>query len=385
MAEEHSNGEEKTEAPTAKRRHEAKEQGQVPRSRELTTLLAMLSAAGGLLIFGNYMTDSLADALRQGLHVGRDAIFDPQAPIRLLREMIAQGLWAVGPLALVLLLVALVAPVALGGWTFSAKALAPKLSKLDPVKGLKRLFGVHGLVELGKSLAKVMLVGAVGTYALWQSLDDFQALAAEALFPALQHAARIFNTTFLMLATALILIALVDVPFQLWDHTRKLRMTKQELKDELKQTEGKPEVKSRIRQLQQQAAQGRMMEQVPKADVVVTNPTHFAVALRYDPLHMRAPRLMAKGTDLIAQRIRRIAEDNGVPLFEAPPLARALHYTTELDQEVPAGLYLAVAQVLAYIYQLRNHSRAGPARPRRPEPTVPEEFLKYVRPRRQRR
>lgn len=384
MAGENADGEEKTEAPTAKRRQEAKEQGQVPRSRELTTLLAMLSAAGGLLIFGNYIIESLADALRQGLHVGRGVIFDPQAPIRLLREMIGKGLWAVGPLALVLLLVALVAPVALGGWTFSAKALMPKFSKLDPIEGLKRMFGVHGLVELGKSLAKVALVALVGTYVLWHSLDDFQALAAEALHPALQHAARLFSNTFLMLATALIFIALVDVPYQLWDHTRKLRMTKQEIKDELKQTEGKPEVKGRIRQLQQQAAQGRMMEQVPKADVVVTNPTHFAVALRYDPLHMRAPQLMAKGTDLIAQRIRRLAEDNGVPLFEAPPLARSLHYTTELDQEVPAGLYLAVAQVLAYIYQLRSRNREGPARPKRPEPVVPEEFLKYVHPRRRR-
>lgn len=385
MAEESSDGEEKTEAPTAKRRREAKEQGQVPRSRELTTLLAMVAAAGCLLIFGSHMADSLIDVLRQGLHVERGTIFDPQAPIRLLREMLGGGLWAAGPLALAMLIVALVAPAALGGWTVSAKALAPKLSKLDPVKGLKRIFGVHGLVELAKALAKVMLVGAVGAYLFWRSRGDFQALAAEPLRLALHHSARIFINTFFMLAAALSLIALADVPFQLWDHARKLRMTKQEIKDELKQTEGRPEVKSRIRQLQQQAARGRMLEQVPKADVVVTNPTHFAVALRYDPLHMRAPKLMAKGTDLIAQRIRQIAQENGVALFEAPQLARALHYTTELEREIPAGLYLAVAQVLAYIYQLHSHRGAGRERPVRPEPAVPEEFLKYVHLRKKRR
>lgn len=382
MAEENSDGEEKTEAPTAKRRYEAKEEGQVPRSRELTTLLAMLTAAGCLLIFGGHMTDSLLEMLHHGLHVKRGTIFDPQAPIRLLREMLGAGLWAVGPLALALLIVAVAAPAALGGWTFSAKALTPQLGRLDPIKGLKRIFGVHGLVELGKALAKVVLVGMLGTYMLWRSHGDFQALASEPLRPALHQAARIFIDTFLVLVAALSLIALVDVPFQLWEHTRKLRMTKQEIKDELKQTEGRPEVKSRIRQLQQQAAQGRMLEQVPKADVVVTNPTHFAVALRYDPLHMRAPKLMAKGTDLIAQRIRELARENGVPLFEAPQLARALHYTTELDREIPAGLYLAVAQVLAYIYQLRSHHQADPVRP---EPSIPEEFLKYVRPHKGRR
>ena len=385
MAEENSDGQEKTQAPTPKRRREAKEQGQVPRSRELTTMLAMLGAAACLLIFGGHMAESLADGMRQGLHVGRGVIFDPQAPLRLLQAMIGKGLWAIGPLALALFIVAVAAPVALGGWTFSVKALAPKPSKLNPIKGLQRMFGVHGLVELGKSLAKVGLVGAVGTYVLWGSLDDFRALASEPLAPALHHSARIFINTFLMLAAALSVIALVDVPFQLWEHTRKLRMTQQEIKDEFKQTEGRPEVKGRIRQLQQQAAQGRMMEKVPKADVVVTNPTHFAVALRYDPQNMRAPQLLAKGTDLVAQRIRRIAQENGVPLFEAPPLARALHYTTELDREIPAGLYLAVAQVLAYIYQLRSYRRTGSERPRRPEPTVPEEFLKYVRPRRRRR
>lgn len=385
MAQENSDAEEKTEAPTAKRRHEAKEQGQVPRSRELTTLLAMLTAAGCLLIFGGHMADALSEMLRQGLAVERGTIFDPQAPIRLLREMIGAGFWALGPMALAMLIVALAAPAALGGWMFSAKALAPKLDKLNPVKGLKRIFGVHGLVELGKALAKVALIGALGTYVLWRSRGAFQALATEPLRPALHQASRIFINIFFVLVAALGLIALADVPFQLWEHTRKLRMTKQEIKDELKQTEGRPEVKSRIRQLQQQAAQGRMLEQVPKADVVVTNPTHFAVALRYDPLHMRAPKLMAKGTDLIAQRIRRIAQENGVALFEAPQLARALHYTTELDREIPAGLYLAVAQVLAYIYQLRGYRRAGRDRPARPEPAVPEEFLKYVHSRSRRR
>ncbi|HKJ95736.1 MAG TPA: flagellar biosynthesis protein FlhB [Gammaproteobacteria bacterium] len=377
MAEENENGQEKTEDPTPKRRKDAKEKGQVPRSRELNTTLAMLAAAGSLIVFGHHMFEGLTSMLEQVIrHAGRFA-FDPNAPVRLLHTAIGDGLLTVLPFVLVMFVVSLVAPVALGGWSFSGKSMAPKFEKINPLKGLKRIFGTSGLVELGKALAKVVLVGVIGAGMLWMQRDDFRTLAGESLRSGMAHAAHVFFGTFFVLAASMILIALIDVPYQLWSHNKKLKMTLQEVKDEMKDTEGKPEVKGRIRQLQQQMAQGRMMEQVPTADVVVTNPTHFAVALKYDQIHMRAPKLVAKGTDLTAQRIRELAREHRVPLFEAPPLARALYHTTDLDREIPAGLYLAVAQILAYIYQLR---RAGPgrARPARPQPEVPEEFLEYA-------
>jgi flagellar biosynthetic protein FlhB len=374
---ESENGQEKTEEPTSKRLRDAKEKGQVPRSRELSTMLVMLAAAGSLTLLGDYMASGLAGVLESGFSFGRDMAFDPRAPLRALSSALIGGLLTVAPFALIMFLVALAAPAALGGWSFSGKALQPKLEKLDPIKGLKRIFGINGLVELLKAIAKVVLVGAVGAGLLWLQRDHFHALAGEPLEPGIRHAAWIFFGAFTAMAVALILIALVDVPYQLWDHTKKLRMTRQEVKDEMKDTEGKPEVKQKIRQLQQQMAQGRMMEKIPDADVVVTNPTHFAVALKYDQLHMRAPKVVAMGTDLVAQRIREIAREHRVPLFEAPPLARALYHTSQLDREIPAGLYLAVAQVLAYVYQLR--AAVAGKRPARPHPEIPEEFLKYAR------
>ncbi len=374
---ESENGQEKTEEPTPKRLRDAKEKGQVPRSRELSTMLVMLAAAGSLTVLGDYMGRGMAGILETSFTFGRDMAFDPRAPIRALHGRILDGLLTVAPFALIMFAVALAAPATIGGWSLSGKALQPKLEKLDPIKGLKRIFGVNGLVELLKALAKVVLVGAVGVGLLWVQRNHFHALAGEPLEPGIRHAAWLFFGAFTVMAAALILIALVDVPYQLWDHTKKLRMTQQEVKDEMKDTEGKPEVKQKVRQLQHQMAQGRMMEKIPEADVVVTNPTHFAVALKYDQLHMRAPKVVAMGADLVAQRIREIAREHRVPLFEAPPLARALYHTSKLDREIPAGLYLAVAQVLAYVYQLR--AAVAGKRPPRPQPEIPEEFLKYAR------
>lgn len=374
---ENENGQERTEAPTPKRRRDAREKGQVARSRELNTTLVMLAAVGGLLLLGGFMARELENLLAGSFQIDRALIFDPGGTLGCLRAALLQGIWTVAPFTVLMLIVAMMAPLALGGWSFSTQAMAPKLERLNPLKGFKRVCGPHGLMELAKALVKVLIVGITGTLMAWLALDDLQTLAAEALRPGLRHAAELLFGTFAALAGSLLLIAAVDVPFQLWNHTRQLRMTVQEIKDEMKDTEGKPEVKSRIRQLQQELAQGRMMEQVPKADVIVTNPTHYAVALKYDQIHMRAPRVIAKGTDLVARRIRDLARENRVPLFEAPPLARVLYNTTELGKEVPAGLYLAVAQVLAYIYQLRGR-RAGLGKPSRPQPEIPEEFLKYV-------
>jgi flagellar biosynthetic protein FlhB len=281
----------------------------------------------------------------------------------------------VTPFMLLMLVTALLAPLALGGWSFSVEALGPKFDKLNPLKGLKRIFAVRGLVELLKALAKFLLIGGVGAFLLIRNMPRFNGLAYETVPQALAHAGSILGWSFLLLSLSLVVIAAIDVPFQLWDHAKNLKMTHQEIKDEYKTTEGKPEVKAQIRRMQQELAQGRMMAEVPKADVVITNPTHFAVALKYDAKNMRAPRVVAKGADLIASQIRSVATANGVALFEAPPLARAIFYSTEINQEVPAGLYLAVAQVLAYVYQLRTSRRKSGFEPHRPvDLPVPDEF-----------
>ena len=382
MAEENQDGQEKTEEPTPKRRREAREEGQVPRSRELTTLLMMVGAAGALLALGEGMATSLAGTLEEAFRADRELIFDPKAPLRLLGGSLLRVAQVVGPFAVIMLVLMVVASSALGGVSFSVKALAPKAEKLNPLKGIKRIFGVNGLMELAKALVKVIIVGAIGGTLFWLSWGRFEAIAAAPLESGIAVASRVFFYTFLAVSAVLVIPAAADVPYQLWQHTRKLRMTRQELKEEFKQTEGRPEVKSRIRGLQQRLAQGRMMEKVPDADVVITNPTHFAVALKYDQLRMGAPRVVAKGTDLVAARIRELATEHRVPLFEAPPLARALYHHSSLDQEIPTGLYLAVAQVLAYVYQLHGPRPAAGQRPARPDPQVPEEF--HVAPRRRR-
>jgi len=378
MAEESENGQEKTEEPTPKKRQDSKNKGEVPRSKELNTTVIMVLGAAGLLLFGSHMAAQLFQVFDLAFNIDRGLIYDPGATVNMLRHAIAMGLLAVAPFAALMLVAALITPAALGGWTFSGKAMAPKLSKMNPIKGLGRMFGTKALVELGKALAKVLVVAGVSTVLIYGLHDRIIALTSAPLEAGLAEGATMFFWTFFALSSALILIALVDIPYQLYEHTKKLKMTKQEVKDEYKQTEGKPEVKGKIRQLQQELAQGRMMENVPKADVIVTNPTHFAVALRYDQTNMGAPTVVAKGIGPIALKIRELADEHRIPRFEAPPLARALYHTTDIDQEVPAGLYLAVAQVLAYVYQLRQARAQGAPRPARPEPRVPEEFRAYA-------
>lgn len=376
MAEENEQGQERTEEPTPKKRREASEKGQVPRSRELSTTMVMLAGAAGLYLFGGHMGGGLLGVIDTNFRFDQSVAFDPMAPIRMLQAAIGQGLLIVAPFALLMLLVAIATPALLGGWSFNLESLLPKPEKMNPLKGLQRMFSVKALMELVKALAKVAMVASVGVLILYNFQGDFRALTGVSLETGIALGIGLFFKAFVMLSSALLVVVAIDVPFQLWDHTKKLRMSKQEVKDEYKETEGKPEVKGRIRQLQQQMARGRMMEQVPQADVVVTNPTHFAVALKYDQLKPGAPKVVAKGTELIAARIRELAQEHKVPLFEAPPLARALYHTTELDQEIPGGLYLAVAQVLAYVYQLRTAPASD--RPRQPQPDVPPEFMKYV-------
>jgi flagellar biosynthetic protein FlhB len=267
------------------------------------------------------------------------------------------------PLFGVLLVASIVGPIALGGWLFSGKAMAPKLSRMDPLAGLKRMFSVKALVELGKALGKVLVILGATIILLLMLQQPMFRLSDESTNAAIIHSLQLSGFAAIVLAAITAIIAAVDVPFQIWDHNKKLKMSRQELKDEMKDTEGKPEVKGRIRQLQREIAQRRMMSNVPEADVVITNPTHFAVALKYDPENMGTPILLAKGGDHVALKIREIAKAHKVEIIESPILARAVFYTTEIDQEIPAGLYVAVAQVLAYVFQLRNFRKGKGERP----------------------
>jgi flagellar biosynthesis protein FlhB len=364
MAESES-GADKSEEPTEKRLRESREKGQLARSRELSTVAVTLGGIGGLLASGGGLAQTLMAMMQGTFELSRETLLDEGSMASLLMGSGLMALEAIMPLLIALLIASIVGPVTLGGWLFSAKAMAPKVSRMNPAAGLKRMFSTQALVELLKALGKFLVVLSVALLVLSAYQDDLLSIAKQPLDLAIMHSVEIVGWCALWMACGLIIIAAVDVPFQLWSNKQKLMMTKQEVKDEYKDSEGKPEVKSRIRQLQREAAQRRMMQAVPEADVVITNPTHFAVALKYDGDKGGAPRLVAKGGDFVALKIREIAQEHKVTVLESPALARAVYYSTELDHEIPAGLYLAVAQVLAYVYQLRQY-RAGKGR--RPEP-----------------
>ncbi len=368
MAEEESQ-QDRTEQPTPKRREDARKKGDVPRSRELTMTGVMLSGASAMLLLAGPVGSGLLEAFASGFSIERALLLDTSYLPVALAQIGSRSFSALLPLAVVLLGAVFLSAAVIGGFSFSMKAVAPKPERLNPLKGIKRIFGANGLMELVKAIAKFVLVAVIAVAWLWYSMDELLQLGRQPIGEAIIAAIRLCGLSLLIVSLALIVIAAVDVPFQLWQYQKKLRMTRQQVKDEFKETEGRPEVKSRIRTLQQQIATRRMMEELPTADVVITNPTHYAVALKYDEATMGAPRVIAKGKDLIAKRIREVAEEHQVPLFSAPPLARVLFRTTEIGAEIPARLYTAVAQVLAYIYQLNETLRPGQ---KRPEPPVPE-------------
>jgi len=367
-------GQERTEQATPKRRQEAKDKGQIARSRELNTVMVLLAGAGSLLMFGDSLVLGLGDVMREGFTLQRAQIFNDVAGVDAFGHAAINVFQVLIPFFIVVAVAAALAPVALGGWSFSVKSLAWKWDKLDPVKGLGRIFAWRGLVELLKALAKFIVVFSGLVFLLWGKEGSFIGLGQEPVLQGMAHAGSLLTWALLTMSAALIVIAAVDVPFQIWDHTRQLKMTKQEVRDEMKDTEGKPEVRSKIRQLQQEAAQRRMMADVPKADVIVTNPSHYAVALRYDQKNMGAPRVVAKGADLIAGHIRQLGLANDVPLLSTPPLARALYYSTEIGHEIPSGLYMAVARVLAYVFQLDKSLSGSVDMPKEGDMPIPEDL-----------
>jgi flagellar biosynthetic protein FlhB len=361
---------EKTEQPTPKRLQDARDKGQVARSRELGTAAVMVAGSSVLLLGGGPLAAGMGRLLQGGLTPSRAELTNPAAMAPALGHAVVQSLLIAAPVLLAVLAASIVAPLALGGWIFSAQALAPKFDRLNPVTGLGRIFGMQGLSELVKALLKLVVVGAIAAAAGWWLMQDMLALGSMAPAAGIARAAYLLALALLLMSAGLIVVAAVDAPFQWWQHHRQLKMTREEIRQEFKESDGSPEVKSKIRELQRKYSKRRMMQDVPRADVVVTNPTHYAVALKYDARRMRAPRVLAKGRDLVALEIRRLAEASRVPVFEAPPLARVLHGSTEIGREIPAGLYLAVAQVLSYVYQVQQLSPTLAARLRRPQPAV---------------
>jgi flagellar biosynthesis protein FlhB len=373
MAESESGGE-KTEDPSAKRLQEARERGQVPRSRELVNFATMIGGSATLIAVGGTLSGRMSHIMRSSLSIDPEQLRDTGSMTASLGAAAISAVLALLPIFGCLIGLVLLASVVLGGWNFSPEAMTPDFTRMSPLAGLGRLFGVHGVSELGKALLKCVVVGGVCAGVVTWMFKDVMALGHMAPLAAIGHGASLLGWAFVWLCASLAVIAVVDVPLQLFQYNNSLKMTRQEQRDEAKESDGRPETKQRIRQMQQTLARRRMMHKVPSADVVIVNPTHFAVALKYDPQNMRAPRVLAKGVDLVAANIRRIAEENRVPVFESPKLARALYKSTDLNKEIPAGLYVAVAQVLSYIFRIRTLNPTVAARVARPNPTVGDEY-----------
>jgi flagellar biosynthetic protein FlhB len=369
---------EKTEPASPRRLEKAREEGNVARSRELSTLILLGAATAGIWSTAGSLGTSMQNALRRGLHFDRAVGFDSSRMLAQVGAMLFDALVAVTPLLGVMVLAALLAPMLLGGWLFSTKSIAPNFGKLNPLAGIGRMFSTQSLAELTKALAKSLLIGGVAYLVVMRDLDRVMALMAQPASAALPQMVSLVARDCALIVAALLLVALIDVPYQLWSHYRKLRMTREELREEHKESEGDPHVKAQIRRRQQQMSRNRMMAEVPKADIVVTNPTHFAVALKYVDGDMSAPRVVAKGTDRVALRIRELAKEHKVAVLEAPALTRSLYKNTRLGQEIPAGLYTAVAEVLAWVYRLKRwESEGGEAPPEPSELPIPTE-LEYT-------
>ncbi|MBE9609956.1 flagellar biosynthesis protein FlhB [Chitinilyticum piscinae] len=353
---------ERTEEPSARRLEEARNKGQIPRSHELTTFATLM--AGMMMVFmqGPAIYQMLLQVMRRTFSFNRQQLQEPQLLLELFIELTRTALFALTPVLAATTLAAILTPLMIGGWLFTFETLSPNFGRMNPASGIARMFSTRSVVEMIKTILKSALIGGVATFVLWKEKEQFIALITMPPDTGFLYLWEMIRFTLLSVVGAMAVIVLIDVPFQLWDYYKGLRMTKEEVRQEAKESEGDPQVKGRIRQLQREAARKRMMAEIPKADVVVTNPTHYAVALRYTE-NMRAPQVVAKGAFLLAERIIDIARDNKVAVIRTPPFARALYHHAELGAEIPAALYTAAAEVLAYIYQLKLYHRYGGVEP----------------------
>jgi flagellar biosynthesis protein FlhB len=372
MAEE--SDQERTEAPSQQRLEKAREEGQVPQSRELATFVVLMTSGATLWMMANGLGKTMSQIVRGGLQFDPAIARDSNYVMTQLSDQVLDASLALAPFLALVIIAVLASPLLLRGWLFSTKAFMPDFKRMNPLSGIKRMFSSQGLVELVKSLAKVGLLGGVAAWLIWSNRAAIFSLSMEDPSDAIQHMGDLIGKIFLLASGAMIFIVVLDLPFQLWSYYNKLKMSKEQLRQEAKESEGDPHVKARIRAQQREMARRRMMAEVPTADVVVTNPTHYAVALKYTEGKMGAPRVVAKGADAVAAKIRELAAEHQIPLLEAPPLARALFRHTELGDEIPATLYAAVAEVLAYVFQLRHFQQLGGVYPEAPTalPVPPE-------------
>ena len=354
---------EKTEEPTAKKLSDARKKGQIARSKDLGTMFVLVGSAVAIMLVGGMLAESLTLIMRRLFSLTREEVMDIHALYGVLRGTVTHLITPLVWFFVIVMIAAFIGNTMLGGMSFSAEAMAPKLSKMSPLAGFKRMFGIKALVELVKSLLKFFVVFIVAYLLLSSMFEEILGLSLEAIPLNFEHAVTMLQWMFLLLALSIGIIAAIDAPYQTWDHNRQLKMTKQEIKDENKNSEGSPEIKGRIRRAQYEMSQRRMMQEVPNSDVVITNPTHYAVALKYDALEGGAPMLVAKGIDEMAIHIRTIAKENNVEIVASPALARSLYYCAEANQEIPEELFAAVAQVLAFIFQLNEHKKGKAKRP----------------------
>lgn len=364
---------EKTEDPTPRRLEQAKEKGQVPRSIELGTFLLLLVGAALLWAMGGWMTERAMLVMKKSLTMDVHFLVQPELALLRLTDIAWDAVLVISPMLALLVFAALVPPFLLGSFVFAPTLLEPDPNRLDPIAGIGRMFSWHGLAELLKSIGKSLLIGGAGAWVIWMDRYDILAMLTQPLEQAISSMGSILGFSFFMVVVSMLLIVIVDVPFQFWQHREKLKMTIEEVRQEAKEMLGDPMIKGRIRALMREASRRRMMSAVPTADVIVTNPTHYAVALSYKA-GMAAPKVLAKGMGEIAQKIKSLGAEHGVPMLEAPPLARALYKHAELDAEIPGGLYAAVAEVLAYVFQLNRWKETGGQYPMPPSalPVPPE-------------
>lgn len=366
---------EKTEQPTGRRISQAREEGQVPHSRELGSFLVLMVAAAAFWLLGGWLAERAMMIMRKGLTMDPVFLKEPELALVRLTDLGFDALFSFSPLVLAMIVASLIPPFVLNAWVFAPKALMPNLGRMDPLAGIGRMFSWNSLMELLKAVLKALLIGGVAVFLVWREWEDIFGLLGQPLESGLATAGHLLTFTFLMIVSAMVVIVAADVPFQIWQYYDKLKMTKEQVRQEMKEMDGDPMVKGRIRSLQREAARRRMMAAVPQADVIVTNPTHYAVALSYKE-GMGAPKVLAKGMGGIAQKIKSLGAEHGVPLLEAPPLARALYKHTEVDDQIPGSLYAAVAEVLAYVYQLNQWRTTGGNYPTPPKDLdVPPELV----------
>ena len=358
---------ERTEPASERRLEQAREDGNIPHSRELMAFMVLAAGAGTFWVLGGWMAHGAAGLLRHGLSFSRSAAFDTTVMSGTALAQAVDGFGIVGPIFLAIMVAIIATPFVMGGWVFSPKAFQLDPTRMDPIKGLGRMFSWQSIAELVKAILKALLIGGVLYWVVRNEQGRMFALLAQPIETGLTAFSNLLFFSFVALIAGLAFIAAIDVPFQLWQYHDRLKMTREELKKEARESEGDPQLKARIRSQQREMARSRMMSQVPKADVVVTNPAHFAVALKYDRAAGGAPVVVAKGMNLIAGRIREIAGESRVPLLEAPPLARALYRHAEIGDQIPAVLYAAVAEVMAWVYQMNEFAaNAGAMLPAAP-------------------